>query len=148
AYRPSQWVPQVQRRLLEATAAQEARAQAHNATVDAAVAALRKQLNTLQAEYADKLFAARLAALPAAIRADTRRALATAPAKRTEVQRYLASKFEAELRPKGPALAGALAQAYPEYAARAAALAQAVGAQQGTRRTFPEIRALYDLPGE
>src|SRR5262249_62234023 len=38
AYRPSQWVPQVERRLLEATAAEEAEVEKANAAVDAAVA--------------------------------------------------------------------------------------------------------------
>ena len=39
-YRPAQWVPQVERKLLEATAAQEADAKAHNTEIDSRVAEL------------------------------------------------------------------------------------------------------------
>ena len=61
-YRPSQWVPQVQRRLLEATAAQEKSAKEHNDLIDAAVARFKKQLADLQnVGQADMLFQSRLA---------------------------------------------------------------------------------------
>src|SRR5438552_6806154 len=42
-YRPSQWVPQVERKLNQATAAQEKEAKEVNAKVDASVAGLKKQ---------------------------------------------------------------------------------------------------------
>jgi mono/diheme cytochrome c family protein len=148
AYRPYQWVPQVQRRLLEATEAQQKEALEHNARVDAAVAAARKPLAELSATFAERLFAERLARLPEALREDVRAALVTEPAKRTEVQKYLAGKFQKELRPDPPALEPLLKSSYPEYATRAAALAGAVQAEEAKRRTLPEIRALYDLPGE
>src|SRR5262249_47058572 len=44
-YRPAQWVPQVQRKLSEATEAQEKAVKEHNGKVDAAVAGLKKQLD-------------------------------------------------------------------------------------------------------
>jgi hypothetical protein len=147
AYRPAQWVPQVQRRLLEATEAQEKEAREHNAGVDAAVARLRRQAEELRRPFGDRLFAARLAKLPEPIREDVRAALATDPAKRNEVQKYLAGKFQKELRPDPAALAKALADTYPEYRRMAQALDAAVRAEESRRRTFPEIRALYDLPG-
>jgi hypothetical protein len=148
AYRPGEWVPQVQRRRLEATAAQEREAQEHNGKVDAAVAALKKQDDELRRRHAERLFNDRLVALPAQIRDDVRLAVTTAPAQRNEVQKYLAGKFEAELRPPPPALAAALAKAYPEYQREAKALADKVQAEETKRKTFAEIRALYDLPGE
>jgi hypothetical protein len=147
AYRPSQWVPQVQRRLLEATEAQQKEAQDHNAMVDAAITPLRKQAAELTAQFAERLFADRLGKLPEAIREDVRQALATDPAKRTEVQKYLADKFQKDLRPDPRALEPLLKGTYPDYATRAAAVAAAVQAEEAKRRTFPEIRALYDLPG-
>ncbi|HZY88944.1 MAG TPA: DUF1553 domain-containing protein, partial [Gemmataceae bacterium] len=148
AYRPAQWVPQVQRRLLLATAAQEKEAAAHNARLDAALADLKKQGDELRRTWAERLFKERLAALPEAIRADVRAALGAPPAKRGEVQRYLAGKFEKELRPGGPALEQALTKAYPDYATRIAALSQAMQVERAKRVTFAEVRALYDLPGE
>jgi hypothetical protein len=149
AYRPYQWVPQVQRRLMEATEAQEREAKEHNARVDAAVARLRQQGEELRRRFAERLFADRLARLPAPIRDDVRAAvLAGPPARRTEVQKYLAGKFEKELRPDSAALVAVLKSSYPEYAAQDAALAEQARAEEAKRRTFNEIRALYDLPGE
>jgi hypothetical protein len=148
AYRPYQWIPQAQRGLVEATEAEKKEAKVHNDQVDAAVAKLRQQSDGLRRQWAETLFADRLAKLPEAIREDVRGALATAPPQRTEVQKYLAGKFQKELRPEGPALEQALAAAYPQYTARQAELAAAIKDEEGKRRTFAEIRALYDLPGE
>src|SRR5439155_538870 len=47
-YRPGQWVPQVQRKLHEASAAQEKEAKDHNAKIDAEIAPLKKQLAGLK----------------------------------------------------------------------------------------------------
>src|SRR5262249_12329993 len=87
AYRPYQWVPQVQRRLLEATEAQEKEANEQNAKIDAVITQLRKQNEEWQRQFGERLFAERLAKLPEAIREDVRSALATDPAKRNEVQK-------------------------------------------------------------
>jgi hypothetical protein len=58
-YRPSQWVPQVQRRILEASEAQENEAREHNAKVDALVAPLKKEIDELkkQKDQAEKVAA-------------------------------------------------------------------------------------------
>jgi hypothetical protein len=148
AYRPSQWVPQAERRRLEASEAQEKELNEHNAKIDAAVAELKKQADALTKEYADKLFAERLAALPEAIREDVKGALAADPAQRSDVQKYLADKFQKDLRPDPPALAQILPKTYPEYAAKSTPIAEQIKAEQGKRRSLPEIRALYDQPGE
>jgi hypothetical protein len=146
AYRPGQWVPQVQRRLLEATAHEAAEAARHNGALDAAIAAQTRQRTALVSALAQKLFAERLAALPAALRDDVRVALDTPPAKRDEVQKYLAGKFQAELRPAGAALEQALAKR-PDFAAVRQLDGVIAGLRQKKRPPFPEIRALYDLPG-
>jgi hypothetical protein len=147
-YRPAQWVPQVQRHRNEATAAQEKEAAAHNAKIDAVLAKLKKQADELRQQFADRLFADRLAKLPEAIREDVRVALATASGKRNEVQKYLADKFQKELRPEPAALQAMLTKIFPEYAEKSKPLAEAVKAEEAKRHTFPEIRAFYDLPGE
>src|SRR5205807_4013169 len=66
-YRPSQWVPQVQRKLNEATAAQEKDAAQVNAQVDAAVARLKKEADALRQSFAERLLVDGLAKLPEAI---------------------------------------------------------------------------------
>jgi hypothetical protein len=146
-YRPAQWVPQVQRRLLAATRAQEQEAKAHNAKVATAIAGLQGQLARLRLRFGERLFEERLAKLPAAIRGDVRTALATPPAKRNEVQKYLAGKFQAELRPAPAVLAELLPGSYPEYRKQSQALTAAIRKQEAGKRTFAEIRAFYDLPG-
>jgi hypothetical protein len=148
AYRPSQWVPQVQRKLNEATAAQEKEAADANKKVDAVVAKIKKEDEALRQSFAERLFADGLAKLPEAIREDVRVALATAPDKQNEVQKYLVAKFRKDLRPDAGTLPAVLARTYPEYAERSKTLADAIRSEEAKRVTFPEIRALFDLPGE
>jgi hypothetical protein len=146
-YRPGQWIPQVQRKLQESTAAQEKEAQEVAAKINAVIAPLKKQQAALQTAAAAKLFDAGLAKLPAQIRDDVKEALRVEAAKRTEVQKYLAAKFEAELKPTGPVLAKKL-EADPEYKAKQQKLSDEIARHERDKRTFAEIRAFYDLPGE
>ena len=83
-YRPGQWIPQVQRKLNESTAAQEKAAKEHNARIDVEIAAIKKQWGALKTK--DKA-------------------------------------------PTG------------KYA-------EDIKALEAKKRTFAEIRAFYDLPGE
>jgi hypothetical protein len=147
-YRPGQWIPQVERHLFATTAVQEKEAREHNAKIDAAIAALRKQAQEQQQLFAAKLYKERLAELPAAIREDVGAALSLTPARRSPVQKYLAEKFQPSLKPAGPALEKTLSAAFAVYRNKTQELTQAIQAQEKTRRSFPEIRAFYDLPGE
>jgi hypothetical protein len=148
AYRPAQWVPQVERHLFEMSAAQDKENKENNARIDAAVAPLRKQIEELQKQFGERLFNERLAKLPEAIREDVKTALATEAAKRNEVQKYLAGKFQNELRPEPKTLAKLLTDTYPEFKTKHQEAEAVIRAEEAKRRTFPEIRALYDLPGE
>jgi hypothetical protein len=148
AYRPYQWIPQAQRRLTEATEAQEKEAREHNAKIDAAVARLRNETKAVKQQFAERLFSEGLAKLPEPIREDVRVALTTAPAKRNAVEKYLAEKFQNELRPIPQILTAKIRIKYPEYVTKFGALAESIRAEEAKRRTFAEIRALYDLPGE
>jgi hypothetical protein len=86
-YRPSQWIPQVQRKLNEATAAQEKEANEHNKKIDVTIAPLKKEL--------------------AALKKDEK-----------------------------------------EYKKAAQKITDEIKALEAKKRTFPEIRAFYDLPGD
>lgn len=147
-YRPAQWVPQVQRRLTEATASQEKSVAARTAEIAKRVAELRKSQTELRQQFASKLFEDRLAKLPLAIREDVRLAVNADPAKRTEVQKYLAEKFAPELKPAEAKLPAVLAEAYPEYTAKLKPIDAAIVAEEAKKQPFAEIRAMYDLPGE
>jgi hypothetical protein len=147
-YRPGQWIPQVQRHLFAATEGQEKEAKEQNARIDAAVLQLRKQGDELRRQFAERLFAERLAKLPDPIRADVGAAVHLPAAKRNEVQRYLAGKFEKELRPDPATLLKVLPETYSEYRTRSQELTAAITAAEAKRPVLPEIRAFYDLPGE
>jgi hypothetical protein len=146
-YRPHQWVPQVQRKLHESTTAQEKEAKETAAKIDASTAPLKKQLGEVTQAFAAKLLADGLAKLPPQIRDDVNLALSVAPAKRNEVQKYLAAKFEAELKPAVPILAKKL-EADPAFKAKQQRFADEIKALESKKPTFAEIRAFYDLPGE
>ena len=148
ALRPKQWIPQVQRRLLVASAKQKTAADARNAEVDANLKRLTAEGKTLDASFRDKLYAKRLAALPEPIRADVAKAVRTVAADRNPVQQYLASKFAAQLRPDQKALATLLPGEFPEYAKQKSRLQSETGSWQRRRVYLEEIRALYDMPGD
>jgi len=76
------------------------------------------------------------------------KALASDAALRSEVEKFLAAKFQPLLQPDDKTLDRVLPKTYPDYGKRAAVLQAEVAAQQRRRRHFDEIRALYDLPGE
>jgi len=145
AYRPNQWVPQEQRRLLDASEAQENEATAKK---DSALAQLQKKLEDLKHEFSGFYFTGRLGKLPEAIREDVRVALITDPAKRTEVQKYLAGKFEKDLKPDPKTLERVLATEFVTYKIRLKEIEDAVKSEKAKSLGFPEIRAIYDLPGE
>jgi hypothetical protein len=88
-YRPGQWVPQVQRKLQESTAAQEKEAKEYNAKIEAAIAPLKKEQTELK-------------------------------------------KMEKD----------------PAYKAKQQKIEDEIKLHESKKRTFAEIRAFYDLPGE
>ena len=147
AYRPDDWIPQMNRRLPIATKLQKDAAAKHNAEVDAAVRKLKDELTALKTTFTQRLFDERLAKLPEEIREDVKAALAAAADKRSAVQKYLADKFEKTLRPTAKELDEALA-AYDDFKTGTADLTAKVAAEESRRRVFDEVRALYDAPGE
>ena len=148
AYRPKKWLPQMKRRLFIASESQKKSADAHNAKVDAIVKKVRGEQSESKKTFAARLFDTRLGALPEVIRADVRQAVEAPKEKRTAVQKYLAEKFEGELRPDAKTLDKLLPETYAKYAEETKARNQAIAAQERRRMHFDEIRALYDLPGE
>ena len=147
AYRPDNWIPQMNRRLQIATKKQQEHAKQRNAEVDAAVKKLNDELVAVKKTFATRLFDDRLAEVSEEIRDDVSAALKTSAEARTDVQKYLADKFEKRLRPKGKELDTAIA-VYPEFKNLNAELLGKIAAQERQRIKFEEVRALYDQPGE
>ena len=150
AYRPtpSEWIPQMDRKLTFETAARRKVVDAHNGEIDVAVKAFQKELGDFRAPLKDRLFEERLAKLPEADREPVRAAFATAADKRDEAQQMLVEKHKAQLQPDAKALEPALVEAFPEYKAESGRVNQAIAAANAKRIEYQKIRALYDQPGE
>ena len=147
ALRPSQWIPQMERRLVVATAAERKRAADHNAQIDTEVTRLQKEQADRREAFKARLFTDRLQALPDVIRDDVQMALKKPADQRNPVEVYLAQKFAAQLQPDNAALDQQLPATYPDYKNATQQNTAAIAEQQRKRIVFDEIRALYDLPG-
>src|SRR5205814_2922030 len=60
----------------------------------------------------------------------------------------LAGKFQPDLRPDPKVLVKLLPEQYADYKPKNLAVEAAIKAEEAKRRSFAEIRAVYDLPGE
>lgn len=147
ALKPKQWIPQADRQLPIATAAEQKAATEHNGKLDAEINRLKAELAATREQFKKKLLDQRLATITEAIRADVQTALQKPADKRNEVEKYLAGKFAALLQPDDATLNKALVETYPEYKTAAEQNAAAIAAQERQRRHFEFVRALYDVPG-
>jgi hypothetical protein len=147
AFRPDKWIPQMNRRLHIASKQEKDAAAKKNAEVDAAVKTLKAELAAVKTTFTNRFFADRLMELPEEIRDDVKTALNAKKEARTEIQIYLAGKFEKKLRPQAKELDTALAT-YADYTKGTKELNAKVAAEERRRLLFDEVRALYDQPGE
>ena len=147
AYRPKQWVPQMERMVLVATAAQKKAADEQNGKVDIEIARLKKELTDLRIQYKQRLLDDRIATVPEAIRSDVQLALNKSADQRSEVEKYLAGKFQASLQPDDKTLDTLLPETFADYRTGVDERNKAMTAQELQRISFDELRALYDLPG-
>jgi hypothetical protein len=147
ALRPKQWIPQMERRLLVASAAQKKIADEHNGRLDAEITRLKTELAELRKQHKQKLFNERLASVPEPIRDDVKLAIGKAADQQTEVEKYLAGKFQPLLAPDDKTLDKLLPETYAEYRSAAEQRNAAIAAQERQRIGFDELRALYDQPG-
>ena len=147
AFRPKEWIPQMDRKILVASAKQKKAADENNARVDAEVAKHKADLAAVRATNKQKLFDERLATVSEPIRADVQAALAKPADQLSEVDKYLVGKFQSLLRPDDATLDKLLPETYPDYKTAVEQDTAAVAALERQRMHFDELRALYDLPG-
>ncbi len=98
--------------------------------------ALERKTKELAAKYLEE----QLARLPEVLRDDLRKMLVVAPAERDQVQRYLAEKFEKQLRIDRATLMGL----DPDFKKECAETERRVRDLQSQRKPEPEIQALWD----
>jgi hypothetical protein len=149
AYNPTDWKPVFpwkagihDRGLADVPPARRAEIDRQNHDIDERVAGLKKQVEDLRRPCETRLRDAKYAKLPEPIRADTRAAVETSAAKRSEVQKYLAGKFGASLRVSAEEVSAALTDAEKSTVAT---LQGRIAALEAGRRTYGKIQALYDI---
>lgn len=147
ALKPKQWIPQADRQLAVATAAEKKAAADHNGKLDTEINRLKAELAATREQLKKKLLDQRSATIPEAIRADVQSALQKPADQRNEVEKYLAGKFAASLQPDDAALNKALVETFPDYKTATVQNAAAIAAQERQRKHFDFVRALYDVPG-
>ncbi len=149
AYNPRAWLPVVpsetkkkDRGLPDVAPAELAEIEHANAEVDRRLGELRRELTKFRRPCEERLFEAKLNALPQSIRSDTKVALQTPVEKRSVVQKYLAEKFTASLTVKSDEVTANLNPAEKAACARVEAQIAATAAK---RRAWGKIQTLYDL---
>jgi hypothetical protein len=149
AYNPKDWKPVFawkpdvhDRGLADVPPARRAEIDRHNHAIQERVDGLKKQVKDVRRPCETRLRDAKFARLPEPIRADTRAALETPAAKRTEVQKYLAGKFETTLRVSQEEVTTGLTG---EEKSSAAKLQQQIAALDTGRQSYGRIQALYDV---
>jgi cytochrome c553 len=140
-YNPEQWIQPQNRHLDDVSAREKEAIDRHNGEIDRQVAELNQQITAIRQPHEKRLFEAKLAAVPEAIRADTATALQAPAEKRNAVQKYLADKL-------GPMLA-----VPPEEVSRSLneadrskvdALGREVAALKGRRLPVGKIQAAWE----
>jgi mono/diheme cytochrome c family protein len=128
-------------RLLPYVTTAEKRAwETHNAKIQEEIIRLKSILDRKAEALTVKHLEERLTRLPEVLRGDLRTMLATAPDKRDAIQRYLAGKFEKELRINADTLK-ALDPAFKKESEETESLVRTL---QSQRPLEPKIQALWD----
>lgn len=142
AYNPESWLRPHERYLADISPAEKEPIDRHNAQVEARKTEITKQLEALRAPHRKKLFATKLEQLPEVIRADVAAALATPAAKRDEIQRYLAGKFETALAVSDAEVMKSFSEADRTEATK---LGNEIGALLNKKQTYGRLQVLWDV---
>src|SRR5262245_15537443 len=137
------WKPEIKDRTLpDVSPAEQAHIERHNKAIDRQSDGCKQRLAALRGPHEARLLDAKLAKLPEPIRADTKAAIETPPAKRNEIQKYLATKFEKSLKVSAAELTGAMSA---QERATADSLEKELARLSGQRRSWGKIQALFDV---
>jgi hypothetical protein len=139
---PASWVPPKRRMLADIAPAEKAAAERQNAELDRQTAQLRSDQSAVRLPYVKQLRAQKLASVPETIRADVLAAIETPTDQRTEVQKYLAKKFEDEVKVPADEVSPLLTDGEK---LRVAQLESNIRQLEATRRTWGAIQAVYDV---
>ncbi len=142
AFNPMNWKQPKNRFLTDVAKPEEEAIKAHNAEVDRSIAELEKQAAGIKAPVEAKLAETKLALLPEAIRPDAKSAVDTPADKRTDVQKYLAGKFEKQIRVAPEEVEKALKD---DDRAELKKIGERIKSYRGYRKSAERIQALWDV---
>jgi hypothetical protein len=136
------WKNRSARVLPDVSQAEKEAIDAHNAESDRQIAEIKKLAMGLRQRCREQVLAGRLASIPEPIRADVQQSLAAEPMKRSEVQKYLAEKFQTTLAIADTDIDNALTEAEK---VEIAALAKRETEIAAGRKSYGHIQALWDM---
>src|SRR3569623_1387563 len=142
AYNPQSWVPLNERFVPDVSPAEQRTINEHNAALDLQVEPLKSQVLAIESAQRQRLTDEKLAALPEAIRADTKAAIEAPADKRNEVQKYLTGKFESALKVAPEEIAAAIGA---EDKAKIAGLQRQIAELAGQKRAWGKLQATWDV---
>ncbi len=144
SYDPYHWLQPKDRMLKVATQSEKARVEEHNAPIKKEIETLEQSLEGNAKPFREKLFEQRLASLPDELQKDLRALVSTPKEQRSEVQKYLAERFEEtlDLSPR------VLAREFEEFRKIADPVLKQVREKRNELLPEPQIRALVDDKGE
>jgi hypothetical protein len=142
AFNPQQWPQPKERALPDVSVKDKAEMEKHNRPFDQQIEELKKRQVELRRPYQERLLETKLARLPEQIRADAKVAVETPVEKRTEIQIYLANKFERELTVKPIEVTAALTETDK---ATLADLDGKIAGLNGKLQRWGMIQAVYDV---
>jgi hypothetical protein len=140
-YNPAQWIQPQDRHLADVSPREREVIDRHNAAIDRQVAELNRQIEAVRRPHEKKLFEAKLARLPEAIRADTAAALKTPAQKRSKVQQYLADKLGPVLKVSAAEVSRSLSESERR---RLGVLRDRIAELNRGRRSFGKIQAAWE----
>ena len=115
-----------------------------NAPIEAEIKRLEAAQEIRLKPLREQLLEERLAALPTAARDDLKVIATTPEEKRSDVQKYVAEKFQDVLK----ITVADLTKRFDEFSAEIKKTQQAINEKKSKLRPKPQIRALYDMGGE
>jgi mono/diheme cytochrome c family protein len=144
SYDPYHWLQPKDRMISIATESEKKQVAEHNAPIQQEIDGLEESLEKHAKPFREKMLEERLASLPDGVQQDLRALANTAEDKRTDVQKYLAQKFEEtlDISPED------LVEEYPEFREVGEPLLKQVREQRRKLLPEPQVRALLDDKGE
>jgi len=140
AYNPYEWKAPKKREFDLALQSEREEAEKNNAPIEADIKKLEAQVAKISEPYRKQLLEERLGALPTDVQKDLRAAAAADKDKRTDVQRYLADKFQPVLEISETDLQ----QKYPEFDAKYKPVKKDLDLAKGKLKPKPHVRVLMD----